>query len=109
MHAVSKKRFPYRGILITAIVFMGVIAALVWVLYGISRTSRAQQADVLKRAITRAAITCYAIEGRYPQNLQYMIDHYGVIVDTDTYVVSYQAFAQNLMPDIHVMIKGGSY
>ncbi len=69
--------------------------------------SRATDADaeILRTAILRASVTCYAIEGRYPPRLSYLIAHYGVTVDTDRYIVSYDVFADNLMPDVRVLRK----
>lgn len=57
----------------------------------------------LENAIRRAAVTCYATEGVYPPTLSYLEEHYGIQVDTDQYTVYYDAFAENLMPDITVL------
>ena len=50
-----------------------------------------------------AALTCYAVEGAYPDSLDYLRDHYGLAYDQDRYYVSYDAFASNLVPEIHVV------
>ncbi len=57
----------------------------------------------LERAIRRAAVACYATEGFYPPSLDYMKEYYGIQVDEDRYAVIYDAFAENLMPDITVL------
>ena len=57
--------------------------------------------DVLP--LRRGCAACYAAEGIYPQDLEYLEEHYGVQVDGDRYVVHYEIFAQNLMPDITVL------
>ena len=53
--------------------------------------------------LRRGCAACYAAEGIYPQDLEYLEEHYGVQVDGDRYVVHYEIFAQNLMPDITVL------
>lgn len=57
----------------------------------------------LESAIRRAAVTCYATEGIYPPTLSYLEKHYGLQVDTSRYTVYYNAFAENLMPEITVL------
>lgn len=48
-------------------------------------------------------MACYAAEGIYPPDLDYLKDHYGVQVDEERYTVFYSVFAENLMPDITVL------
>ena len=57
----------------------------------------------LENAIAQAAVSCYATEGIYPPDLQYLIDHYGIQINTNQYTVVYEAIASNLMPDITVL------
>lgn len=59
----------------------------------------------LEDSLRRAAVTCYASEGIYPPDTDYIAEHYGVTFDSDRYVVFYDVFAENLMPDITVLIK----
>ena len=49
-----------------------------------------------------AALTCYAVEGAYPEDLSYLREYYGLAYDENRYFVSYDAFASNLLPDIYV-------
>lgn len=57
----------------------------------------------LEDALHRAAVCCYAIEGAYPPDLAYLVENYGVQIDTDRFTVSYELYASNLMPDITVL------
>ena len=54
----------------------------------------------------RAALTCYAVEGAYPQSLEELERGYGLAYNKDAYIVSYDAFASNIMPNIQVLRKG---
>lgn len=57
----------------------------------------------LEEALRRAAVACYAAEGVYPPNVEYMKEHYGIQINEERYRVIYDAFAENLMPDITVL------
>lgn len=59
----------------------------------------------LEQALKRSAVACYASEGIYPPDLEYMKEHYGIQVDEDRYTVVYEVFAENLMPEITVLEK----
>lgn len=59
--------------------------------------------ESLRRAVTRASVQCYAIEGRYPPSVEYLEDHYGIVIDRDRYHVFYDGWASNVMPDITVL------
>lgn len=90
--------------------FMPVIAVLILLCFlgGIANLSQGRKAEdkqQLEEALRRAAVACYAAEGIYPPNVEYMVEHYGLQIDTRRYVVSYTAFAENLMPDITVLKK----
>lgn len=61
--------------------------------------------NILKDAIIRSAVQCYAIEGYYPPDIEYLENHYGLIVDHDKYIVNYNIFASNIMPEIDIFKK----
>ena len=95
-----KKILPY--ILFTAFFF----AVLHFVLAGVSQAGSASDAEGLRIAeesISRAVINCYASEGMYPPNFEYLKKHYGVSVDENKYIVHYEIFAANIMPNITVL------
>ena len=60
----------------------------------------------LEDALRRTAVACYAVEGFYPPDVDYMVQHYGLQYDEDSYRVHYEIFASNLMPEITVVEKG---
>ena len=57
----------------------------------------------LEDALRRASVACYAAEGIYPPDLDYLREHYGIQIDETRYTVVYDVFASNLMPDITVL------
>lgn len=62
----------------------------------------AQRAQ-LEESIRRAAVACYAAEGRYPPDMDYLARHYGLRPDYDRYAVFYEIHGENLMPEITVV------
>lgn len=64
---------------------------------------RTENARMVQNSITRACVQCYAIEGRYPPDIGYLEEYYGIQADRERYYVFYDGFASNLMPDIVVL------
>lgn len=74
----------------------------------VSRLDRGRQAEgrqQLEDALRRTAVSCYALEGFYPPHVDYMKEHYGLQYEEEVYIVHYEVFASNLMPDITVLEK----
>lgn len=68
----------------------------------VSNTTREEQLAAAQRAVRRAAVQCYAIEGQYPSDLEYLQTQYGLILNRDKYVYHYNSIGSNLMPEISV-------
>jgi len=82
------------------------IAVMGMIVYGLRQTedaSRAEGLRVLEDSIRRAVITAYAVEGRYPESIEYIVENFGIHIDDTRYVVHYRIFASNLLPDITVL------
>ena len=77
-------------------------AILFFTLFSVQRTTAGDQ-ETLKKAVARASVQCYAIEGRYPPSIEYLEEHYGVMINRKKYNVFYDGFASNVMPDITVV------
>lgn len=59
----------------------------------------------LEDSVRRTAVACYAAEGFYPPSVDYMEENWGLQYEKDRYVVRYEVFASNLMPQITVLEK----
>jgi len=64
---------------------------------------QARQLEFLTDAVRRSAVQCYALEGRFPDNLSYLEEHYGLIIDHDSFFVYYEPMGSNLIPQIRVI------
>ncbi|WP_455500824.1 hypothetical protein [Gemmiger sp.] len=71
----------------------------------IGRDMDAQAAEALKQSVLQAAVQCYAVEGAYPESVDYLEQNYGLYINHKRYVVSYSAFASNVMPDVRILEK----
>jgi len=86
-------------IILTALVVCGVI----WGAAATQGQASEQAQKLTEESIRRAAVQCYALEGIYPVNIEYLVDHYGIRPDTDRFIIHYQFIADNLLPDIDVI------
>ncbi len=107
MHLYERKRSKNRGLLAAGLVFLIVAALLIASLAFTSQKNTAEETAVLENALIRAVVTCYAVEGKYPPDLDYICQNYGVAVDAERYAVYYDAFASNVMPTVVVTPIGG--
>ena len=86
--------------------FVALIVGFLILISAITTTSDSQETQLVYDAVKNAALTCYAAEGSYPENLQYLRDHYKLAYNQEKFVVEYDAFASNLMPTIDVLERG---
>jgi hypothetical protein len=89
----------------TLLLFAVVLGAAVYGIGQVSSSSRVEGVHATRQAIERAAVMCYASEGFYPPNLAYIEDNYGLQIDYTRYVVRYEIFASNVMPNITVVAR----
>lgn len=105
----KKKRLPKSiGFFLSFAVFPGLFLLFYLGLNSVSDTTLKQQQESLKDAIQKTAVHCYAVEGAYPESLDYLKEHYGITYDEKHFLVDYEIIGSNLMPDVTViLLKGG--
>ncbi|MDO4807016.1 MAG: hypothetical protein Q4A07_07200 [Coriobacteriales bacterium] len=96
----NKKR-RRRLQIIVAIVVCAV--ALVLVSNSVREGAREQGAAALRQSILSAAMRCCAIEGSYPLSLKRLEDDYGIRINHDDYIITYEAYASNMPPSVVVV------
>ena len=97
-----KRKFSLGPVLVIPLA----IAAVLMFTTAVANLQEGQQSEgkqQLEDAVRRSAVACYAAEGIYPPTLQYLQEHYGLQINEDRYVVFYEVFAQNMMPDVTVL------
>lgn len=63
-----------------------------------------RQASSIEKIIDKALVQCYALEGGYPTDIEY-VSKYGVIFDNDKYLYYYEWYGGNLKPNVIVVEK----
>ena len=92
---------------ISMLVCLAVMAALALLVvinvkaYGSSYNER--RLDEIRNTVLSCVSQCYALEGVYPPDLQYLEDNYGLIMDKSRYIYHYEMFASNIFPDVKVL------
>lgn len=67
------------------------------------RSNTARERDILEHALDRSITQCYALEGMYPTELDYLEEHYGLFYNKEHFYVVYQYIGENLRPDITII------
>ncbi|MEG0978761.1 MAG: hypothetical protein RR911_02375 [Oscillospiraceae bacterium] len=109
MNKTKYKQSPLstlKGHLLSIILFATILGMFLWGLGDAELNSRAEGKRVLEESVRRAVVSCYALEGSYPQDLEYIEDNYGIKIDESKYSVKYSIFASNIMPEITVLEVG---
>lgn len=101
--AARKRRVKQFGI--PVMVLAGLTAAFVTAVFYIENITNGQNLVLTKQAAVRTAVECYATEGIYPPDVKYMEKNYGLTYDHTKYVIFYDVFASNIMPQIEVYEK----
>ena len=80
-----------------------IAVVIVFGLWQIEVSSRADGRRLLEESVKNAVIRHYALEGSYPSSMSVVEEQYGVYVDRTRYAVIYAVFAPNIMPEISVV------
>ncbi len=95
------------GLIVTTALFAAVILSMsILVFRGLDSfgtDSSDQRIGALREAVVRSAAECYALEGSYPQGVEYLERHYGLQVDRKNFIVHYVYNGANIAPDIMVL------
>lgn len=93
-----------RRRMVTVAVIAVALAVVCWLGYNAAYESmREQGAASIRSAILDSAMQCCAIEGSYPTTLAHLEEKYGLTINRDEYVITYEAFADNIMPSVVVV------
>ena len=97
-----KFKTDIKGKLLSGAVFIALIAVFIIGTNYIGNMGNEQGLQLTKEAAMRTAVQCYAIEGIYPPNVEYMEKNYNLSYDTSKYFIFYDIFASNIGPTIEV-------
>ena len=91
--------------IVEIIISLTILAVIIAAFLNIESDSSITGCKRLEDSVRHAVVSCYAIEGVYPPDIEYLTDHYGLQIDENKYRVRYDVFAENIMPDITLTKK----
>ncbi len=90
------------------LVFVVSVALIVGAVFAVrfAQVRAHEQAVVsVRESVLNAAKQCCAVEGSYPASLSYLEHEYGLVINHEDYVVSYEWFADNVLPSVVVTAR----
>ncbi|WP_080799630.1 hypothetical protein [Arabiibacter massiliensis] len=100
----AQQRKRRRNVRWAALALVLALAVGGWFAAGaIGQNLREQGAASVRDAILDSAKQCCAIEGAYPASLEHLEQGYGLRVNRSDYVITYEVFADNVMPSVVVV------
>lgn len=87
--------------------FVGLFILFLSGIRSVGDTAESKQLESLETALHRSIAQCYAVEGRYPASLDYLKEHYGLSYDESKFLIDYESFGGNLIPEVTVLRKTG--
>ena len=100
-----EKQHTFLKFIASILLFVVIFIGFSFGISNVSNETTEKQGESLELAISRGVAHCYATEGFYPENLDYLIEHYGITYDQDKYFVDYNVLGENMFPDITIIEK----
>lgn len=99
-----RKKFLRKFTVLLPLLFLIVIGILfsAGINYTSAETLQKEQ-QILEQALQNGAIRSYALNGRYPESLEQLLDDYHITYDSSHFVVEYIPNGSNLFPSISVI------
>ena len=101
----SQVRRRYLRRFLYVVLFAALVVVLAVGLYFARASAREQAVISVRESVLNAAKQCCAVEGSYPSSLNHLEENYGLTINHDDYVVSYEWFADNVLPSVVVTAR----
>lgn len=106
-----RERFAYTGenkfkipqVMSFILLWIAIISAFVFSTLNFRDYTYSKQHESLENALMQNIAQCYAIEGIYPPDIEYLKDHYGLFYNEKYFFVDYRSIGSNLYPDVTVI------
>ena len=101
----GSEKLRSKKLLLNAAVFFVMLALFFSGISQLSSSNDRRALATLETAVSRDITRCYATEGAYPADLQYLKDNYGLTYDEDRFFVDYQVLGANILPSVTIIDK----
>ena len=81
------------------------IALLIVSANSLTESGSSREEEIVSSALERSITQCYALEGAYPPDLDYLQTHYGFTYNREHFFIDYQYIGGNLRPNITIIKK----
>ena len=95
-----------KKIIWLALAAAALILAVLLIYPVLARDVRENSRDAIRETVLRRASECYAVEGAYPESLAYLEEHYALVINHRDFIVTYEVYASNQMPEVRVLVRG---
>ena len=105
MSRFQYQKQPYQPpkFILSVCAFLAILLLFVQGVSSLSASTVKRQKESLENAIVRSVTYCYAVEGSYPGNLEYLKEYYGLTYDEELFFVDYRTAGSNILPDITII------
>lgn len=111
MNRFEKAHFPaikYLSRIIPVLFFVFLLILFIRGVNSVADTTENKQIESLETALERSIAQCYAVEGSYPEDVNYLCNHYGLTYDHEKYMVNYTYYGSNIYPEYIVLHRTGT-
>ncbi len=102
---VKEREHSLRNTLIGPVIFALAVLAVMLGVKAYERSSIERGRKIVGDSVIRAAMQCYALEGRYPSDVEYLRSHYGLSANGEKYTIHYEYIGDNILPDVTVTVR----
>lgn len=95
-----KRAFLY---IVPCMVFAAMLSWFVIAVTNTAHSTKKGELSALQTTVEKGITMCYAIEGTYPQSVDYLCANYGLIYDKSKYIIHYESFASNVRPTVTIL------
>jgi hypothetical protein len=96
------KKFNFKNIFSVLLLLLA-IGLFVFGAGSLDSSNDAHEEEIVTSALDRSIMQCYALEGFYPPNLDYLSEHYGFTYNSDHFFIDYTYIGSNLRPDVTII------
>lgn len=104
-----KKEKKHIAVFWPVIFLLLAVFVLIYTSNSLTETNSTREKEILTSALEKNITQCYALEGAYPPDLEYLSKHYGFTYNKDHFFIDYQYIGGNLRPDVTIIEREGEY
>ncbi len=101
----EKRSSGVKGFIFTLVIFVGAIVLFVQGSNMINSRNSTEQETMLNNAISSAIVQSYALNGRYPETLEDILEDYQITYNEEEFFIDYQVLGSNIVPFVTIISK----